>query len=100
MGALNWGHGGIEERTMWAENLAYVLRQNPGELFWHVLRARREEAFCGHVGAEFALSRWCAGIQAARQLCDRVPPDAKGGAAEQCARLALAPPRTNDRGSR
>jgi hypothetical protein len=92
MGAMHWGQGGEQDRKVWSQSMTYALRTAPYELLWSVLRARGEDAFCGHLGAEFALERWCFAVRSARQLCDGLAPDAKGIAADQCKRLGLAIP--------
>lgn len=90
MGALHWGQGGELERALWSQNIGYTLRVSPYDLLWGVLRTRREGSFCGHLGAELGLSRWCFSIQAARQLCDSIAPGARGASVDQCRKLGLA----------
>ena len=89
MGSVHWNHGGDEDRRIWAANLTYALRSSPQELLAWVLRRRKENSFCGFVGAELGLDRWCIAISAARRICDTLKPGAKGVAADQCARHGL-----------
>ncbi len=93
MGVNHWGQGGEADRAIWARNMTYALRTSPGEFLWHVLRARREAAFCGYVGVELGWGRWCTAVVVARGLCDSLRPGAKGAAADQCASLGLIPPK-------
>jgi hypothetical protein len=90
MGANHWSEGGEQDRGLWARNMAVALRSSPNEFLWQVLRARREGPVCGYVGAELGLSRWCAAVSSARQICDGLAPGAKGAAVDQCHRLGLS----------
>jgi hypothetical protein len=92
MGSRHWNQGGEADRLMWAQNMSYALTAAPYELLWTVLRERREAAFCGFVGSELGLSRWCFGVSAGRRLCDTLQPGAKGYAADQCERLGFLQP--------
>lgn len=89
MGARHWNQGGAADRLLWAQDMSAVLSTQPYDLLWTVLRDRREANFCGFVGSELGLSRWCFAVSAARSICDALPQDSKGSAADQCERLGL-----------
>jgi hypothetical protein len=92
MGSRHWNQGGDADRLVWARNMSYVLATAPSDLLWTVVQDRHESAFCGFVGSELGLSRWCFAITSARAICDALPPDATGPAVDQCQRLGLEVP--------
>ncbi|HZP12825.1 MAG TPA: hypothetical protein VFB36_10430 [Nevskiaceae bacterium] len=98
MGARHWNQGGEADRKLWAQDMSDVLATAPYDLLWTVLRDGREANFCGFVGSELGLSRWCFAVNAARSICDALPSDTKGPAVEQCERLGLLhlPAETDD----
>ncbi len=89
MGARHWNQGDETDRLLWAQDMSAVLATQPYDLLWTVLRDGRESSFCGFVGSELGLSRWCFATISARSICDALPPDAKGAAADRCERLGL-----------
>ncbi|HUP91369.1 MAG TPA: hypothetical protein VM074_03910 [Solimonas sp.] len=69
-GVHYWRHGSTELHELWRGRMRRVLRHAPQPFLLAVVRAQRERYFCGYLGAELKLQRWCGQAERYVQNCN------------------------------
>ena len=75
IGVNYWTFGDEAARASWAGSMIHILGREPQKLLHRIVAARRESTFCGFVGAELGLGRWCQAIAWARPICEQAAPE-------------------------
>lgn len=70
IGINYWSFGDEATRQAWSRSIVNALRQDPKVFLKRVVLARREQAFCGFLGTELGLDRWCQAVGWARPVCE------------------------------
>jgi len=92
LGLNFWNQGGDEARRIWALAISQLLRIDGEKLLRHVVADRDERRFCGYLGRELGLSRWCAWVAFVRPQCDQIPADSQAPAAIGCRAAGMDSP--------
>lgn len=80
MGVNYWAFGDDDTRRAWSRSIVNALRQDTKFFLQRTISARRDEAFCGFVGPELGLDRWCQAVAWARPICESLAQDEKKSA--------------------
>lgn len=69
-GLYYWRHGGPELQQFWLARMRQTLRRHERPFLRAVIRSEREQIFCGYVGGQLKLQRWCNQISGLRTHCN------------------------------
>ena len=86
-GLYYWRHAGPELQQFWLARMRQAVHRDERRFLRAVIRSEREQIFCGYVGTQLKLRRWCGLVARYRAHCNSG--ETPKGQLEWCRRNAL-----------